>query len=41
MFPELTLVRGEAVYERAPGGAAGRADDDELFGKADGENVRR
>ncbi|ESS08527.1 MAG: dihydroorotase [uncultured archaeon A07HN63] len=41
VFPELTLVRGEVVYERAPGGAAGRGDDDESFGQVDGENVRR
>ncbi|PSQ58428.1 MAG: dihydroorotase [Halobacteriales archaeon SW_9_67_25] len=33
IFPELTMVRGEVVYERRG--------DDETFGEAVGENVRR
>jgi dihydroorotase len=33
IFPELTMVRGEVVYERKDDGT-------ELFGRADGHNVR-
>ena len=40
VFPELTLVRGEVVYERTPAGDRGRGDDDEQFGDVDGQNVR-
>src|SRR6056297_1213021 len=35
VFPELTLLRGEVVYERTPAGDRGRGDDDEQFGDVD------
>ncbi|MFB6293485.1 MAG: dihydroorotase [Halonotius sp.] len=40
VFPELTIVRGEVVYERTPGESAGRGDADESFEEVDGKNVR-
>jgi len=40
VFPELTLVRGQIVYERTPAGDRGRGGDDEQFGDVDGQNVR-
>jgi len=40
VFPELTLVRGQIVYERTPADGRGRGDDDEQFGDVDGQNVR-
>jgi len=40
VFPELTLVRGQVVYERTPADGRGRGDDDEQFGDVDGQNVR-
>ena len=40
VFPELTLVRGQVVYERTPGDGRGRGGDDEQFGDVDGQNVR-
>ncbi|MFQ3476387.1 dihydroorotase [Halonotius sp. F2-221B] len=40
VFPELTLVRGQVVYERTPSERHGRGEDDEQFGDVDGQNVR-
>ena len=40
VFPELTMVRGEVVYERTPGAGDDRGDDSEGFGAVDGRNVR-
>ncbi|MEA1930260.1 MAG: dihydroorotase [Euryarchaeota archaeon] len=40
VFPELTMVRGEVVYERTPGSSDDRSDDSEGFGDVDGQNVR-
>jgi dihydroorotase len=40
VFPTLTLVRGQIVYERTPADGRDRSDDDEQFGDVDGENVR-
>ncbi|MFD1642930.1 dihydroorotase [Halohasta litorea] len=40
VFPELTMVRGEVVYDRTPGSSDGRSDDSEGFGDVDGQNVR-
>jgi len=41
VFPELTMVRGEVVYERTPGEKADRSADSEQFGSVDGQNVQR
>ncbi len=40
VFPELTMVRGQVVYERTPGDDIGRSGDDERFGDVQGRNVR-
>ena len=47
VFPELTMVRGQIVYERTPVDGRGRGDDErgrdddnEQFGDVDGQNVR-
>jgi len=40
VFPELTMVRGQVVYERTPGDGDGRSEDSERFGEVDGQNVR-
>ncbi|MFW6321384.1 MAG: dihydroorotase [Halohasta sp.] len=40
VFPELTMVRGEVVYERTPGEGDDRSRDEEAFGAVDGRNVR-
>jgi len=40
VFPELTMVRGEVVYERNPSDGVDRSEDSETFGDVDGENVR-
>jgi dihydroorotase len=40
VFPELTMVRGQVVYERTPGESVDRTGDSEQFGDFDGQNVR-
>ena len=40
VFPELTMVRGEVVYERTPGDGDDRSVDSESFGDVQGRNVR-
>ena len=40
VFPELTMVRGEIVYERTPGDGEDRSVDSESFGDVRGRNVR-
>ena len=40
VFPELTMVRGEVVYERTPGESSDRTADSEQFGDVQGRNVR-
>ena len=40
VFPTLTLVRGQIVYERTPADGRDRSDDNEQFGDVDGKNVR-
>jgi len=40
VFPELTMVRGEVVYERTPGNGDDRSVDGEQFGDVQGRNVR-
>ncbi|TQQ83250.1 dihydroorotase [Halonotius terrestris] len=42
VFPELTMVRGQVVYERTPdeSNVSDRGADDERFGDVAGENVR-
>ncbi|WP_253736639.1 dihydroorotase [Halohasta salina] len=40
VFPELTMVRGEVVYERTPGDGNDRSGDAEAFGDVQGRNVR-
>ena len=40
VFPELTIVRGEVVYERTPGEGDDRSGDTEAFGDVQGRNVR-
>jgi len=40
VFPELTMVRGEVVYERTPGEGDDRSADSESFGDVQGRNVR-
>ena len=40
VFPELTMVRGEIVYERTPGDGEDRSVDNESFGDVRGRNVR-
>ena len=40
VFPELTMVRGEVVYERTPSDGDDRSGDEEAFGDVDGQNVR-
>ncbi len=40
VFPELTIVRGEAVYERTPGDGDDRSVDSESFGDVQGLNIR-
>ena len=40
VFPELTMVRGEVVYERTPSDGDDRNGDEEAFGDVDGQNVR-
>ena len=39
VFPVLTMVRGQVVYERTPADGDDRSDDAEQFGDVDGENV--
>ena len=41
VFPELTMVRGEVVYERTPGTDDDRSGDAESFGDVQGRNVRQ
>ena len=40
VFPELTMVRGEIVYERTPGDGEDRSVDSVSFGDVRGRNVR-
>src|SRR6056297_215935 len=40
VFPELTMVRGQVVYERTPGDGDSRSEDSERFGEVQGRNVR-
>ena len=41
VFPELTMVRGEVVYERTPGEGVDRSGDREVVSEIEGRNVRR
>ena len=41
VFPVITMVRGQIVYERTPADTDSRVDDAEQFGDLDGQNVRR
>ncbi len=41
VFPELTMVRGEVVYERTPADSDDRSADSEQFGDVQGRNVRK